>query len=72
MKIKAEPADYPQAHFTCAVQGRRFLRIPAPTALEHPAQRMSVRPVWTQYRESDLDFFTRVLAAEGLSCAFSA
>lgn len=33
---------------------------------------MSARPVWTQYRESDLDFFTRVLAAEGLSCAFSA
>ena len=31
------------------------------------AQALAVRPIWTQYRESDLEFLQRVLAAEGLS-----
>ncbi|MFZ6648929.1 type VI secretion system Vgr family protein [Undibacterium sp. TJN25] len=33
-------------------------------------QALAVRPVCTQYRESDLDFFTRLLASEGLSWRF--
>lgn len=34
------------------------------------SQELAPRPVWTQYRESDLDFLTRVLAFEGLSWRF--
>jgi len=34
------------------------------------AQDLTVHPVCTQYRESDLDFFLRVLVAEGLSFRF--
>jgi type VI secretion system secreted protein VgrG len=34
------------------------------------AQALAVRPIWTQYRESDLEFLQRVLAAEGLSWRF--
>ncbi|MET0323285.1 MAG: type VI secretion system Vgr family protein [Duganella sp.] len=33
-------------------------------------QTLAVRPIWTQYRESDLEFLQRVLAAEGLSFRF--
>jgi type VI secretion system secreted protein VgrG len=33
-------------------------------------QTLAVRPVCTQYRESDLEFFTRLLASEGLSWRF--
>ncbi|MET3120351.1 type VI secretion system secreted protein VgrG, partial [Undibacterium sp. GrIS 1.8] len=33
-------------------------------------QPLLARPVCTQYRESDLDFFTRLLASEGLSWRF--
>ncbi|SEN06439.1 type VI secretion system secreted protein VgrG [Duganella sp. CF517] len=33
-------------------------------------QTLAVRPIWTQYRESDLEFLQRVLAAEGLSWRF--
>ena len=33
-------------------------------------QTLAVRPIWTQYRESDLQFLQRVLAAEGLSWRF--
>ncbi len=33
-------------------------------------QELAVRPIWTQYRESDLEFLQRVLAAEGLSWRF--
>lgn len=33
-------------------------------------QEPAVRPIWTQYRESDLEFLQRVLAAEGLSWRF--
>ena len=33
-------------------------------------QRLTLHPVCTQYRESDLDFFMRLLAAEGLSWRF--
>ncbi|QNA99212.1 type VI secretion system Vgr family protein [Massilia sp. Se16.2.3] len=33
-------------------------------------QALPVRPICTQYRESDLDFFTRLLALEGLSWRF--
>jgi type VI secretion system secreted protein VgrG len=33
-------------------------------------QRLSTRPICTQYRESDLAFFKRVLASEGLSWRF--
>lgn len=34
------------------------------------SQELAVRPIWTQYRESDLEFLQRVLAAEGLSWRF--
>jgi type VI secretion system secreted protein VgrG len=34
------------------------------------SQDLAVRPIWTQYRESDLEFLVRVLAAEGLSWRF--
>jgi len=34
------------------------------------SQQLAVRPIWTQYRESDLEFLQRVLAAEGLSWRF--
>jgi len=34
------------------------------------AQELAARPVCTQYRESDLEFFTRLLASEGLSYRF--
>ena len=34
------------------------------------SQELAPRPVWTQYRESDLAFLTRVLAVEGLSWRF--
>jgi type VI secretion system secreted protein VgrG len=34
------------------------------------SQDLSVRPICTQYRESDLAFFTRLLASEGLSWRF--
>ncbi|HWJ96288.1 MAG TPA: type VI secretion system Vgr family protein, partial [Telluria sp.] len=34
------------------------------------SQELAVRPVCTQYRESDLDFFTRLLASEGLNWRF--
>lgn len=34
------------------------------------SQELAPRPVWTQYRESDLAFLTRVLAFEGLSWRF--
>ena len=34
------------------------------------SQTLAVRPICTQYRESDLDFFTRLLAREGLSFRF--
>jgi type VI secretion system secreted protein VgrG len=34
------------------------------------AQELALRSVCTQYRESDLDFFSRVLASEGLSWRF--
>ena len=33
-------------------------------------QTLALRPICTQYRESDLDFFTRLLASEGLSFRF--
>lgn len=33
-------------------------------------QTLAPRPICTQYRESDLDFFTRLLASEGLSWRF--
>ncbi|WP_394780060.1 type VI secretion system Vgr family protein [Undibacterium sp.] len=33
-------------------------------------QTLATRPICTQYRESDLDFFTRLLASEGLSWRF--
>jgi len=33
-------------------------------------QELAVRSIWTQYRESDLEFLLRVLAAEGLSWRF--
>jgi type VI secretion system secreted protein VgrG len=33
-------------------------------------QELAARPIWTQYRESDLEFLQRVLAAEGLSWRF--
>jgi type VI secretion system secreted protein VgrG len=46
--------------------------------MDYPQQRfdfdvtqgLSIRPVCTQYRESDLAFFTRLLASEGLSWRF--
>lgn len=34
------------------------------------SQELAVRPIWTQYRENDLEFLQRVLAAEGLSWRF--
>lgn len=34
------------------------------------SQELAPRPVWTQYRESDLAFLTRVLAFEGLNWRF--
>ncbi|WP_156484147.1 type VI secretion system Vgr family protein, partial [Janthinobacterium agaricidamnosum] len=34
------------------------------------SQELTARPVWAQYRESDLEFLMRVLAAEGLSWRF--
>ncbi|WP_156484183.1 type VI secretion system Vgr family protein, partial [Janthinobacterium agaricidamnosum] len=34
------------------------------------SQELTARPVWTQYRESDLAFLMRVLAAEGLNWRF--
>nr|WP_315222585.1 type VI secretion system Vgr family protein [uncultured Duganella sp.] len=33
-------------------------------------QTLVARPIWTQYRESDLEFLQRVLASEGLSWRF--
>jgi type VI secretion system secreted protein VgrG len=33
-------------------------------------QALAIRPICTQYRESDLAFFTRILASEGLSFRF--
>ena len=33
-------------------------------------QKLVARPIWTQYRESDLAFLERVLAAEGLNYRF--
>ena len=33
-------------------------------------QTLAVRPICTQYRETDLEFFTRLLASEGLSYRF--
>jgi type VI secretion system secreted protein VgrG len=33
-------------------------------------QELATRAVCTQYRESDYDFFTRLMAAEGLSWRF--
>ena len=33
-------------------------------------QTLAARPIWTQYRESDLEFLQRVLADEGLSWRF--
>nr|GEU28665.1 hypothetical protein [Tanacetum cinerariifolium] len=33
-------------------------------------QTLAVRPIWTQYRESDLEFLQQVLAVEGLSFRF--
>jgi type VI secretion system secreted protein VgrG len=33
-------------------------------------QELATRPVCTQYRESDLEFFSRLLASEGLSWRF--
>ncbi|WP_229205752.1 type VI secretion system Vgr family protein, partial [Duganella sp. Leaf126] len=33
-------------------------------------QPLVARPIWTQYRETDLEFLQRVLAAEGLSWRF--
>ncbi|RYF05366.1 MAG: type VI secretion system tip protein VgrG, partial [Oxalobacteraceae bacterium] len=34
------------------------------------SQELAVRPICTQYRESDYDFFVRVMASEGLSWRF--
>lgn len=59
-------------------QGRQVRDIVGELLADYPqvrfefdvSQELAVRPICTQYRESDLDFFRRLLASEGLSWRF--